>query len=477
MATLQFLGAAGTVTGSCYLLEHRGQRVLIDCGLFQGSKPLRTRNWEEWPVDPRAISAVVLTHAHIDHTGGLPRLVRQGYRGPVYCTPATRDLCGLLLPDSGYLQEEEARYANQRGYSRHSPALPLYTSKDARDALKSFESFGYERTRRIAPGIRLTFYRAGHILGAAICVIDLEHTGERIVFSGDLGRYQAPILRDPQSIEHATSVLVECTYGDRQHDETPARDVLEQALHEAFERRGVVVIPSFAVGRAQEVLYHLDRLEEAGRIPVVDVFVDSPMAVDATPIYLAHPEEHDLVMRTLVEQNRTPLATKRTRFITSVAESRKLNAHDGPAIIISASGMATGGRVLHHLAHRLPDPRNTILFVGYQAAGTRGARLVRGEKEVRIHGREVPVRAAVRSISGFSAHADWTESMRWLEGFSTPPQQIFCVHGEPDALQAMQRRLIARDWRAYIPGHMETVELAGPTSPPGSVDTSSAPDG
>ncbi|HLT29151.1 MAG TPA: MBL fold metallo-hydrolase [Myxococcaceae bacterium] len=467
MATLQFLGAAGTVTGSCYLLEHRGQRVLIDCGLFQGPKALRSRNREALPVDPRGLAAVVLTHAHIDHTGGLPRLFRQGYRGPVYCTPATRDLCGLLLPDSAYLHEEEARDANERGYSKHSPALPLYTVRDARLALEGFESFGYERTRRIAPGIRLTFYRSGHILGAAVCVIDLEPTGERIIFSGDLGRYGAPILRDPQPVPGGTTVLIECTYGDREHEERARRDTLETALNEAFERKGVVVIPSFAIGRAQELLYHLDRLEETGRIPEVDVFVDSPMAVDATPIFLAHPEEHDLVMRSLVEQNRSPLSTRRTRFISSVAESRRLNAHEGPAVIISASGMATGGRVLHHLAHRLPDPRNTVLFVGYQAAGTRGRRLVDGEKEIRIHGRMVPVRATVKTLAGFSAHADATEAMRWLDGHDTPPQQIFCVHGEERALQAMQRRLIGRGLRAYIPSHLETVALATPPQAPG----------
>jgi len=465
MATIQFLGAAGTVTGSRFLIEHRGQRVLVDCGLFQGHKVNRERNWEPFAIDPRGLNAVVLTHAHIDHTGGLPRLVSQGYRGPVFCTPATRDLCGLLLPDSAYLQEEEARFANKRGYSRHHPALPLYTAKDAQRALEQLESFGYERPKRIAGDIKLTFYRAGHILGSAICVFDFESTGQRVVFTGDLGRYAAPILRDPQSVASATTLVVESTYGDREHGEDRPVDALERELNAAFARKGVVVIPSFAIGRAQEVLYHLDRLEEAGRLPQVDVFVDSPMAVDATPLFLAHPEEHDLVMRSLVERNRTPLATRRTHFVTSAAESRRLNGLEGPAVIISASGMAAGGRVLHHLAHRLPDPRNTVLFVGYQAEGTRGRKLVDGASTIRIHGREIEVRAHITSVSGFSAHADWTETMRWMDGFEHPPAQTFCVHGEPRALRALQQRIIARGWSAYVPAHLETVTLAAAAPP------------
>ena len=296
-----------------------------------------------------------------------------------------------------------------------------------------------------------------------MCVFDLESTGQRIVFSGDLGRYQAPILRDPQSVASATTLVVESTYGDREHGEEKPVDALEKALKAAFERKGVVVIPSFAIGRSQEILYHLDRLEEAGRVPEVDVFVDSPMACDATPIYLAHPQEHDLVMRSLVERNRTPLATRRTQFITSAQESRRLNGFEGPGVIISASGMATGGRVLHHLAHRLPDPKNTVLFVGYQAEGTRGRRMLDGESTVRIHGRDVPVRAHVTSVSGFSAHADWTETMRWMDGFEAPPVQTFCVHGEPKALTTLQRRIQDRGWSAYVPSHLELVELAAPT--------------
>ncbi|QSQ14965.1 MBL fold metallo-hydrolase RNA specificity domain-containing protein [Myxococcus landrumensis] len=459
MATLHFLGAAGTVTGSKFLLEHDGQQVLVDCGLFQGQKELRQRNWQPLPLPARELDAIVLTHAHIDHTGGLPRVIREGFDGPIYTTSGTRDLTALLLPDSAHLHEEEARYANKEGYSKHHPALPLYTVADAERAVGMMETFGYGRPKEIVPGITLTFYRAGHILGSAVCVFDLKSTRQRVVFSGDLGRYNAPILRDPQSVDSATTLVVESTYGDRQHRDLNPMDALCEAVQGAFDRGGVVVIPAFAVGRTQELLYHLRHLEEAGRIPEVEVFVDSPMACDATPVYLAHPEEHDLVMKSLVERGVSPLATRRTRFVTSARESKALNQVQGPAVIISASGMATGGRVLHHLKHRLPDPRNTVLFVGYQSVGSRGRRLLDGEKEARIHGQLVPVAAEIRTVSGFSAHADWTETMRWMEGFDSPPRQTLLVHGEPDALEALRRRVQSRGWSAYVPGYMEKVEL------------------
>lgn len=460
MATLTFLGAAGTVTGSRFLLEHDDKRVLVDCGLFQGRKEHRLRNWEDLPVPARSLDAIVLTHAHIDHTGGLPRVVAQGFDGPVYCTPGTRDLAALLLPDSAHLQEEEARYANEEGYSRHSPALPLYTVRDAHRALELFETFGYERPHEILPGISLKFVRAGHILGSAVCVFELKSSGQRVVFTGDLGRYNAPILRDPQPVPMATTLIAESTYGDREHGDLKPVDALCQAVLRAVERGGVVVIPSFAIGRTQEILYHLRHLEEQKRIPELDVFVDSPMACDATPIYLAHPEDHDLVTRTLVERGATPLGTRRTRFVTSVHDSRRLNMFEGPGIIISASGMATGGRVLHHLKHRLPNPKNTVLFVGYQAEGTRGRRLLEGERELKLHGQLVPVAAEIRVVSGFSAHADFQEMLRWMEGFEGPPRQTLLVHGEPKALAAMKARVAARGWSAHVPGYLERVELA-----------------
>lgn len=459
MASIQFLGAAGTVTGSKFLLEHDGKQVLIDCGLFQGLKELRQRNWEPTPIDVKKLNAVVLTHAHIDHTGGLPRLVGQGYRGPVYSTSGTRDLCGLLLPDSARIQEEEARYANKKGYSKHHPALPLYSEKDAERALEQFETFGYGRAKEIVPGIVLTFVQAGHILGSAICVFDLLSTKQRVVFSGDLGRYNAPILRDPVAVESATTLIAESTYGDRSHVETSPMDLLAEVVNDTVQRGGVLVIPAFAVGRTQEILFHLDNLERAKRIPELPVFVDSPMACNATPIYLAHPTDHDDEFRQLIIQGKTPLQTNRTRFVTSASESKQLNTFKGPGIIISASGMATGGRILHHLAHRAPDPKNTILFVGYQSVGTRGRRMLNGETTIRIHGREVPVNAKLTQISGFSAHADWSEMLRWMDGFTTPPKQVLLVHGEDKALEALKGRVELKGWPTYIPKHLERVEL------------------
>jgi metallo-beta-lactamase family protein len=459
MSSLQFLGAAGTVTGSRYLVQHDGRRILVDCGLFQGPKELRLRNWSPPPVDAASIDAVVLTHAHIDHIGSLPRLVSQGFRGPVFSTTATRDLAALLLPDSAHLQEEEARYANEAGYAKHSPALPLYTVEDAQAALKRFQAFGYGESREIVPGAHLTFARAGHILGSAICILDLVTTRHRLVFSGDLGRYDAPIILDPEAIDVATTLLMESTYGDRTHGEVKAIDSLAETVKDAVQRKGMIVVPAFAVGRTQEILYDLRTLEEERRIPVLDVFVDSPMARDATPIYLAHPEDHDLDMSALLRRGVSPLATARTHFVNSVEESKRLNERPGPAIIISASGMATGGRVLHHLKQRLPDPKNTILFTGYQAEGTRGRRLMEGEKEVRIHGQPVPVRAQVLAVSGFSAHADWRELMRWLSGFRAPPSRTYLVHGEGPALEALRERVAQKGWLVEIPRYLETVQL------------------
>ena len=459
MASIQFLGAAGTVTGSKFLLEHDGKQVLIDCGLFQGPKELRLRNWAPTPIDVKALNAIVLTHAHIDHTGGLPRLVSQGYRGPIFSTGGTRDLCGLLLPDSARIQEEEARYANKEGYSRHSPALPLYSEADARRALEQFETFAYGRAREIVPGILLTFVPAGHILGSAICVFDLLSSKQRVVFSGDLGRYNAPILRDPTAVESATTLIAESTYGDRAHKEAQPMELLAEIVNETAKRGGVVVIPAFAVGRTQEILYHLDNLERAKRIPELPVFVDSPMACDATPIYLAHSSDHDLDMRKLVIDGKTPLQTRHTRFVVAANESKQLNHFNGPGIIISASGMATGGRILHHLKHRVSDPKNTIVFVGYQSVGTRGRRMLDGEPTIRLHGQNIPVRAQLTQISGFSAHADWTEMLRWMDGFTTPPKQVLLVHGEDSALAALKTRVEAKGWPTFIPRHLEKVEL------------------
>ncbi|MBS1149507.1 MAG: Metallo-beta-lactamase family protein, RNA-specific [Myxococcaceae bacterium] len=460
MGSISFYGAAGTVTGSRFLLEHDNKRVLVDCGLFQGLKELRLRNWAPIPFDVKRLDAVVLTHAHIDHTGTLPRLWSAGYRGPVFCTSGTRDLSALMLPDSGRLQEEEARYANKERYSKHAPALPLYSEADAFEALKLFETFAYDRPKEIVPGIRLRFARAGHILGSAICEFELLSTRQRVVFTGDLGRYAAPILNDPDRIELATTLIAESTYGDRTHGDVPPMEALAKAVNETAARGGVMVIPAFAIGRTQEILYHLRNLEEAERIPILPVFVDSPMACDATPIYLSHLEDHDLDMRAIRERGDTPLATLQTHFTRSVDQSKQVNAYKKPAIIISASGMATGGRILHHLKRRLTDPKNTILFVGYQSVGTRGRRMLDGEKEIKIHGQMVPVLAQLVQVSGFSAHADWVETLRWMDGFTSPPKQTLLVHGEDKALEALKARVEAKGWKVAIPRHLETVQLA-----------------
>jgi metallo-beta-lactamase family protein len=465
MASIRFLGGAGTVTGSRYLIEAHGRRVLIDAGLFQGQKELRLRNWAPFPIDPAKLDGLVLTHAHIDHLGALPLLVRDGFRGPTHCTPATRDLAQLLLPDSGRLQEEEARFANKRGYSKHAPhARPLYTEADAVASLARLTPLTYHQRHPIAPGISAFFRRAGHILGSATVEIQVEAEGASppvsLLFSGDLGRYDAPILTDPEPAPVAQVLLVECTYGDRKHAEGSPATALAQEVNRAAERQGTLLVPAFAVGRTQELLFHLRQLESRGSIPALPVFVDSPMAVDATPIYLAHREDHDDEMARLFAAGVAPLRPSKLSFARSPEESKALNQVSGPCIIISASGMATGGRVLHHLARLLPDERTTVLLVGYQAAGTRGWSLQNGARLVRIHGEEVPVRARVATIGGFSAHADQDEVGRWLTTLPAPPRRTFCIHGEGTGLTATAERLRAAGWHAEVPAHLERFDLS-----------------
>jgi len=425
MASIRFLGAAGTVTGSRFLVEAGPARVLVDAGLFQGPKELRLRNRAPWAVPPSSLSAVVLTHAHIDHSGALPLLARQGFGGPVHVTPATRDLLGLLLPDSGRLHEEEARWANKKGYSRHAPhAAPLYSEEDALAVLPRLAPLPYGRPGQVAPGVTLTFHRAGHILGSATVLLELEGPPRRrLLFSGDLGRYGAPILPDPERGVEADVLVVESTYGGRRHPEGPAAShALREEVLSAVARGGALLIPAFAIGRTQEVLFTLRDLEGRGEIPELPVFVDSPMAVDATPIHLAHREDHDDEMARLLAAGVEPLRPRRLQFARSPEQSKAINRVEGPCVILSASGMATGGRVLHHLARRLPDERTTVLLVGYQAAGTRGWSLQNGAATLRIHGEEVPVRARVAGITGFSAHADEAELSRWLATFPAPPR-------------------------------------------------------
>ncbi len=437
MATLTFLGAAQTVTGSKYLLEHGDAKVLVDCGLFQGLKALRQRNWEELPVAARDIDAVVLTHAHLDHTGYLPRLVSQGFRGRVFCTAGTKDLCGLILPDSARIQEEDARQANKHGYSRHAPALPLYGEGDAFRALTQLQPVGYERPMPVAKGITAEFLPAGHLLGSSFVVVRLD-SGKTIVFGGDLGRYSRPVLPDPSPAGvDADLLLLESTYGDRDHAPDDDGEALATIVRETEARGGKLIIPAFAIGRTEELIYWLRRLEQAKRIPVLPVYLDSPMAIGALKHYQTRSRELDPDMRA-DDQDVCTFCTERFQTVATAEQSKAVTASRAPAIIISASGMATGGRVLHHLIDALPDERNTVLFAGYQAAGTRGRRLVDGDLSVKIHGGMVPVRARVAQLDSVSAHADRGEILRWLGTFLSPPKRVALVHGEPRAIVALE---------------------------------------
>ena len=456
--TLQFLGAAGTVTGSKHLVTAGGRRVLLDCGLFQGLKALRLRNWEPPPLDPATLDAVVLSHAHIDHSGYLPLLVRHGYRGPVYCTPATRDLLEVMLLDAAHIQEEDAERANRHHYSKHSPAKPLYETADAEAALRLLEMRSYGTPFPVgASAATALFRRAGHILGSA--TVELAVADRRVVFSGDLGRWQRPILRDPELVPEADVLLVESTYGDRRHAPHP-EETLAALLNEVADQRRVLVVPAFAVGRTQELIWWIRRLEEERRAPVMPVFVDSPMAIEVTDVYARHPEEHDAAMAA-ASRNGLALRTAQFRLVHRPEESRALNPRGGPMVIISASGMATGGRVLHHLAQRLPDERTTVLLPGFQAAGTRGRSLQDGARELRIHGRSVPVHAKVVTLDGLSAHADQDELLRWLHGFRRPPRVVWVVHGEPQPADTLAARIRADlGWDARVAEDRAVVPLA-----------------
>jgi metallo-beta-lactamase family protein len=458
VANLTFLGAARTVTGSKYLLEHDGQRVLFDCGLFQGLKELRLRNWDEFPVPPESLDAVVLTHAHLDHVGYLPRLTAQGYRGRVFCTPGTKDLCQLVLPDAGRIQEEDARQANRHGYSKHNPALPLFGESDALRALTYLQPLGFERPIDVAPGISIEFHPAGHLLGSAFVLVRLSG-GPTILFGGDLGRYNRPILPDPSVAIAADVILVESTYGDRDHQPDDSGAQLAETIKETAGRHGKLVIPAFAIGRVEELLYWVRRLEAEHRIPVLPVYVDSPMATGALRYYSARVAELDPELRPTSGQVYA-FATTRFQTIASPQQSKELTASRRPSIVISSSGMATGGRVLHHLAAALPDPRNTVLFVGYQAAGTRGRQLVDGVRQVRIHGHDIGVAARVEKIDSMSAHADRGEILRWLGTLPSAPRRLCLVHGEPGPMDALKTLIHDRlSWAPYTPRHGETIEL------------------
>ena len=460
MATLTFLGAARTVTGSKYLLHVDRDRLLIDCGQFQGLKELRRRNWGPLPVHPASLTAVVLTHAHIDHSGLLPRLVANGFHGKILCTAGTADLCSLVLPDAGRLQEEDARLANRHRFSRHAPALPLFTEAEAYEALRHIEVVEFGRPVEVARGLHAEFTHAGHLLGSAFVRMSRANgTGKRILFGGDLGRYNRPILPDPSPAPDAETLLVESTYGNRVHPDDDDATLIERVLRDTFARGGRVIVPAFAVGRAEEVLYWLRLLEQRGKIDPVPVYLDSPMAVEALSFYARHDRELDPDVRK-DSANPDPYRPARFRAVASPRESKEVVASAGPAIVISASGMATGGRVLHHLRSCLPDPRHTILFVGFQADGTRGRALLDGARTVKIHGEMIPVAARIVKIDSMSAHADSTEILRWLGTFATPPERTFLVHGEPVAQLAL-KDTIARQlgWAVHVPEHGESVEV------------------
>lgn len=460
MATLTFLGAARTVTGSRYLLEAAGQRLLVDCGLFQGLKELRQRNWAPLPLHPAALQTVVLTHAHIDHSGWLPRLVAGGFRGRIFCTPATADLCRLVLPDAGRLQEEDARNANRGRYSRHQPALPLFTEVDALNTLTRLQPVGFERRVPVAPGLEVEFVNAGHLLGSAFVRVTRAGASDpAILFGGDLGRYARPVLPDPSPAPAADVLLLESTYGDRVHPDENGDGRLAEIVRSAAANTGKVIIPAFAIGRVEEVLYHLRVLENAERIPRLPVYVDSPMATSALDYYRQHASELDPDARPMRGEV-SAFATARYQPVSSWRESRDVVDLPGPAIVISSSGMATGGRVLNHLRVALPDSRNVVVFVGYQAAGTRGRALVEGAKQVKIHGEPVSVQARIERLDTMSAHADSNEILRWLGTSPRPPRMTYLVHGEPPAQEALKAR-IEREmgWSVRIPAHGERVDV------------------
>ena len=458
------MGAARTVTGSKHLLEVDGGRILVDCGLFQGLKALRLRNWQPLPVPADSIQSVIVTHAHLDHCGYLPRLVNQGFRGRIFCTPATSELAKIVLADAAHLQEEDAERANRKGYTRHHPALPLFTTADAFRAMALLQPVGYERPMPVAPGVTAEFINAGHLLGSSFVRVVVQPSGRTILFGGDLGRFGRPILPDPAPVAEADVLLVESTYGDRRHEQDDNGERLAGIIRDTAARGGKLVIPSFALGRVEELLYWIGRLEDERRIPSQPVYVDSPMAARVLEIYRGRLEELDPSIRTTAAgaaiERLCAFCTDTLEVVTSIQASRAIQESRRPSIVISASGMATGGRVLHHLERLLPDARNTVLFAGYQTAGTRGRTLLEGAATVHIHGRDVPVAARVEGLDSMSAHADAGEILRWLGGFRRPPTLTCLVHGEPAPMDAL-RAAIERElgWTVQTPDHLEQLAV------------------
>lgn len=466
MAKITFYGGVGSVTGSKYLLESNGKKILVDCGLFQGDKELRERNWAEQPFDPKELDAVIITHAHIDHTGFLPRVVKLGFKGKVFTSRATADLLKILLPDSGRLQEEDADYRNRHNLTSHSPALPLYDENDAKETLKLLNPVPNDGNAvELCEGIKASFMVAGHIIGASLVLVEMENEREngesiKFLFSGDLGHYDQPIVKDPAPPPACDYLMCESTYGNRLHGEVSSEDGMAEIINEAYKRNAPILIPAFAVGRTQEVLYLIRELEDAGKIPSIPVVVDSPMAAQATQIYNRWSEEHDEEYASILAKKVHPLKTDWMKTTATREESKQLNNMRGARIIISASGMLTGGRVLHHAMRILPDEDATIVFVGYQAAGTVGRRILNGEREVRIMKNWIPVRCHIAKVEGFSAHADWKAVIQWLSGLPNTPKTVFTTHGEPDAAQAMAGHI--RDefgWNVVVPNYQQTIEL------------------
>lgn len=454
MATsITFLGGAGTVTGSKYLVEHDGKKILVDCGLFQGLKTLRVRNWSPLPIKVSEIDAVILTHAHVDHSGYIPRLVKDGFRGKIYASAATFDLCKILLPDSGYLMEEEAEYLNKRQRTKHKPALPLFTQEEAETALQYFEPVAFDDRITLPGGISFEFAYAGHILGAAQVIMKCD--GKQIAFTGDIGRMEDPLLLPPAKLTGADYLVIESTYGNRLHEPTDLADTLEKIICETHARGGIIIIPAFAVGRAQTLMYFLAELKKAGKIPDFPMYLNSPMAESASDLLGKYLELHRL--------NKTDCdaTCSVVKYIRTPEQSRWLNEQKGPMLIISASGMLTGGRVLHHIKAFAGDERNAILLTGFQAAGTRGEALQRGASELKIHGEYFPIRAQVHTLENISAHADYSEILAWLEQCNIGPRRVFVTHGEPVAADELRRRLIDKfGWHAMVPDQGQTVELA-----------------
>lgn len=460
--TIKFLGAAQTVTGSKYLLDFDNFQVLVDCGLFQGSKKLRQRNWDEFPMPPAKIDALILTHAHIDHLGYLPRLVKQGFKGPVYCTSATADLARIMLLDSAKIQEEEAKYANKKGYSKHKPAEPLYGVEDAEKTFKLLESYEYDEDVPLHDGVKIKFHDAGHILGSSWVEMNIKGKQQRktIVFSGDVGRYDQPVLRSPVSMSYADVLLVESTYGDRENDSRDPSAEFAAAINTALGHGGCVLIPSFAVGRTQTVMYYLKTLMESGEIPKVPVYLDSPMAINVTQLYKRRFSYHKLRDQDL-QYTESLFDYEFFNYYQSVEASKSINDLKRNAIIISSSGMCTGGRIIHHLMQRLSREEDTVLFVGYQAKGTRGRNILEKNKTIRMFGQDVPLRCQVAQVSGLSAHADRSELRDWVDTLNVPPQETFVVHGELDSATAMQQLLQGElGWdNVHVPDYLDEFTL------------------